>query len=251
MILTRQEELQEQLEDTAFALLMNEAMQREGQQIWTAYQKEKEEGTCPPVPEDTNRRMTAFIHKQFRKKKRQHRRKTVLRMMQYSAAAVCVLTIASATAFASSPTFRENVLSLVTTNTETGTDYSFSDGRNQAMPSEYTETTVQNFTVNWLPDDLSFQKEERTQSTIVDTFAAADGRYLTIRKMTGAATTVSIDTDGAEVSQSTIHGNTAQVAEKDDMVTVTWTDTKHVSFYCVTAQGIDTQDVLKTAEQIA
>lgn len=248
--MTRQEELQDQLEDTVFALLMNEAMQREGQQIWTEYQKEKKEGTCPTVPKDTNRRMTAFIRKQFQKKKRQHRRKTVFRIMQYSAAAVCVLTIASATAFASSPKFRENVLSLVTTNTETGTDYSFSDGRNQAMPSEYTETTVQNFTINWLPDDLSFQKEERTQSTIVDTFAAADGRYLTIRKMTGAATTVSVDTEGAEISQATIHGNTAQVAEKEDMVTITWTDTQQVSVYCVTARGIETQDVLKTAEQL-
>lgn len=66
--MTRQEELQDQLEDTVFALLMNEIMQREGQQIWTEYQKEKEKGSCPPVPKDTDRRMTAFIRKQFREK---------------------------------------------------------------------------------------------------------------------------------------------------------------------------------------
>lgn len=105
--------------------------------------------------------------------------------------------------------------------------------------------------MNWLPDGLAFQKEERTQDTIVDTFSAADGRYLTIRKVTGAETTVSVDTDGAQISQATIHGNTAQVAEKEDMVTVTWTDTQQVSIYCVTAQGIDAQDVLKTAKQLA
>ena len=40
------------------------------------------------------------------------------------------------------------------------------------------------------------------------------------------------------------------MAEKDGMVTVTWTDALRVSIYCVTAQNIDTQDVLKTAEQI-
>lgn len=248
--MTRHEQLQEQLEETVFALLMNEVMQREGEQIWTDYQAEKEVGTCLSVPRDTDQRMKAFIRRQFRKKRHRHVRKAMLHMMQVSAAVLCVLTIVSATAFASSPVFRDNVLSLVTRNTETGTDYSFSDGYNQTMPSEYTETVVQSFVVNWLPDGLSFQKEERTQSTIVDTFAASDGRYLTIRKVTGAATTVSVDTDGAQVSQTTIHGNTAQVAEKEDMVTVTWSDTQQVSVYCVTARGIDTTDVLKTAEQM-
>jgi len=248
--LTRHEQLQEQLEETVFALLMNEVMQREGAQIWTDYQAEKEAGTCLSVPRDTDQRMKAFIRRQFRKKRHRHAQKAMLHMMQVSAAVLCVLTIVSATAFASSPVFRDNVLSLVTRNTETGTDYSFSDGYNQTMPSEYTETVVQSFVVNWLPEGLLFQKEERTQSTIVDTFAASDGRYLTIRKVTGAATTVSVDTDGAQVSQTTIHGNTAQVAEKEDMVTVTWSDTQQVSVYCVTARGIDTKDVLKTAEQM-
>ena len=248
--MTRHEQLQGQLEDTVFALLMNEVMQRESAQIWTDYQAEKEAGTCLSVPEDTDRRMKAFIRRQFQKKRHRHARKTILHMMQVSAAVFCVLVIVSATAFASSPTFRDNVLHLVTQSTETGTDYSFSDGYNQTMPSEYTETVVQSFSVNWLPDGLSFQKEERTQSSMVDTFTAADGRYLTIRKVTGAATTVSVDTDGAKISQATIDGNTAQVAEKEDMVTVTWSDTKQVSVYCVTAKGIDTKDVLKTAKQI-
>ncbi|WP_432619491.1 DUF4367 domain-containing protein [Butyricicoccus sp.] len=246
------EDYQEQLEDAVTGLLMHEWIESEGRRALEEYQKAKEEGTLEPVPEESSQRMIAFIHKQFRKKRRQQLCKTMLRVMRYSAAAACVLlTVVSVTAFASSPTFRQDVLSLVTKQTETGTDYSFSDGRNQAMPSEYTETTVQNFTVNWLPDGLAFQKEERTQDTIVDTFSAADGRYLTIRKVTGAATTVSVDTDGAEISQAKIHGNTAQVAEKEDMVTVTWTDTQQVSIYCVTAQGIDTQDVLKTAKQLA
>lgn len=248
--MTRHEQLQGQLEDTVFALLMNEVMQRESAQIWTDYQEEKEAGTCLPVPEDTDRRMKVFIRRQFRKKRHRHARKNILHMVRVSAAMFCVLVIVSATAFASSPTFRDNVLHLVTQSTETGTDYSFSDGYNQTMPSEYTDTIVQNFSVNWLPDGLSFQKEERTQSTIVDTFAASDGRYLTIRKVTGAASTVSVDTDGAQVSQTTIRGNTAQVAEKEDMVTVTWSDTQQASVYCVTARGIDTTDVLKTAEQM-
>ncbi len=248
--MTKHEQLQGQLEDTVFALLMNEVMQRESAQIWTDYQAEKEAGTCLSVPEDTDRRMKAFIRRQFQKKRHRHARKTILHMMRISAAVFCVMVVVSATAFASSPTFRDNVLHLVTQNTETGTDYSFSDGYNQTIPSEYTDTIVQSFSVNWLPDGLSFQKEERTQSTIVDTFAASDGRYLTIRKVTGAATTVSVDTDGAQVSQTTIHGNTAQVAEKEDMATVTWSDTQQVSVYCVTAKGIDTKDVLKTAKQI-
>lgn len=248
--MTRHEQLQGQLEDTVFALLMNEVMQRESAQIWTDYQAEKEAGTCLPVPRDTDQRMKAFIRRQFRKKRHRHARKTILHTVRVSAAVFCVLVIVSATAFASSPVFRDNVLSLVTQSTETGTDYSFSDGYNQTMPSEYTETVVQSFSLNWLPDGLSFQKEERTQSSMVDTFTAADGRYLTIRKVTGAATTVSVDTDGAKISQATIDGNTAQVAEKEDMVTVTWSDTQQVSVYCVTAKGIDTKDVLKTAKQI-
>lgn len=248
--MTRQEQLQEQMEDTVFALLMNEVMQRESAHIWTEYQAEKEAGHDLSVPEDTDRRMRAFIRRQFRRKRHRNARKSILHVMQVSAAVFCVLTIVSATAFASSPTFRENVLHLVEKSTKTGTVYSFSDGYNQTMPSEYTDTVVQSFSVRWLPDGLTFQKEERTQSTIIDTFAAADGRYLTIQKATGAAMTASIDTEGAQTSQTKIHGNTAQVAEKDGMVTVTWTDALRVSIYCVTAQNIDTQDVLKTAEQI-
>lgn len=248
--LTRQEQLQEQMEDTVFALLMNEVMQRESAHIWTEYQAEKEAGHDLSVPEDTDRRMRAFIRRQFHRKRHRNARKTILHVMQVSAAVFCVLSIVSATAFASSPIFREDVLHLVEKSTKTGTAYSFSDGYNQTMPSEYTDTVVQSFSVRWLPDGLTFQKEERTQSTIIDTFAAADGRYLTIQKATGAAMTASIDTEDAQTSQTKIHGNTAQVAEKDGMVTVTWTDALRVSIYCVTAQNIDTQDVLKTAEQI-
>lgn len=204
--MTRQEQLQEQMEDTVFALLMNEVMQRESAHIWTEYQAEKEAGHDLSVPEDTDRRMRAFIRRQFRRKRYRNARKTILHVMQVSAAVFCVLTIVSATAFASSPTFRENVLHLVEQSTKTGTAYSFSDGYNQTMPSEYTDTVVQSFSVRWLPDGLTFQKEERTQSTIVDTFAAADGRYLTIQKATGAAMTASIDTEGAQTSQTKIHG---------------------------------------------
>ena len=58
--MTRQEQLQEQMEDTVFALLMNEVMQRESAHIWTEYQAEKEAGHDLSVPEDTDR-MDAVI----------------------------------------------------------------------------------------------------------------------------------------------------------------------------------------------
>lgn len=48
--MTRQEQLQEQMEDTVFALLMNEVMQRESAHIWTEYQAEKEAGMIYPFP---------------------------------------------------------------------------------------------------------------------------------------------------------------------------------------------------------
>lgn len=97
--MTRQEQLQEQMEDTVFALLMNEVMQRESAHIWTEYQAEKEAGHDLSVPEDTDRRMRAFIRRQFRRKRYRNARKTILHVMQVSAAVFCVLTIVSATAF--------------------------------------------------------------------------------------------------------------------------------------------------------
>ena len=246
--MTKRERLQEEYEDALFALLMNDYLDELGKQALEENERLQQSGEVVVPPEmDKRIRKTIATYRPPRRPAARRKMKTALRRVAIAAcAAVCI----TGTAFAASPSFRAYVLGLVTTVEEKSTEFHFTYDGSDVIPADYVDSEIEDFTIGWIPDDFTFEKEERYFDQISYSFYTVDDRRLVVEKFTGSGTTFAIDTEDAVVTYEQIHGKTATVSEKDTYVILTWAEPENATFYCVTGEGVDKEDIIKIANNI-
>lgn len=245
--MTNHEEWQERYEDALFALLAEDAKQVHNEQSSALYER-LEQSDEIQIPLETDERMHAFIYSYH--PVRRFNKKRFAKTASRVAVAACLTVSLTATAFAASPTLRNHVLNLLITTTEQSTDFTFSYDEQTSVLMDYATGEVQDFIIGWLPDEFIFEKEERYSDQIIYSFYTTDEKYLSIEKITNTGTTFGIDTEDCQISYVPIRGQSALVSEKENDVILTWAEPDNATFYCVTGEGVEKQDIVKIAQNI-
>ena len=110
--MTKREMLLEQLEETAFALMMEEVAKEEGKKALEENERLKADDSFI-VPESTYRKGIVTIKRYFSQKNRQPVMRTVSKVVSRVAVIVLVMLMLFATAFATIPEFRKETLNLI------------------------------------------------------------------------------------------------------------------------------------------
>ena len=110
--MTRREDLLERLEETVFALMMEEVISVEGRKALEENERLKADKSFV-VPEETYRKGLSTIKKHFSRNTRQATVRTMSKLISRVAVIVLVLLLLFTTAFATIPQFRRGALNLL------------------------------------------------------------------------------------------------------------------------------------------
>ena len=143
--MTKREILLEQLEETVFALMMEDVAKEEGRKALTENERLKVD-ECSAVPEAMYRRGLATIRRQFSQQNRRVIMRTTSKVISRVAVIVLVMLLLFTTAFATIPEFRAKTIKVMV---ETFDDRSTIGliSREESKPSTEMEGTL----AGWIP----------------------------------------------------------------------------------------------------
>lgn len=247
--MTRHEKLQEQYEDALFALLMDDFAAAEGKHALEENERLKHDASYA-VPQDIHNRCLKHISRCCTKKTLRDSGRIFYRGFTKVAVIAMICTLLFTTAFAASPSFREDVLNFIVKTFEDRTELSFSD----LTLSEDDSPKSYRFTVNWLPAGytLTDQVEDSFRST--NYYRMNSGGEMTISIFLGEGSTLGMDTENAKIEPVVIQGTPGLVSIKDEVVQLAWGNEENAYQVLMIANSTNSetiQDMLKIAENLA
>lgn len=205
--MTRREQLQEQYEDSLFALLMDEIAKVEGERLLEENERLKQDPNAA-VPEAVMRRCRKTINREFSKKNAAALYHTSIRVFNRIAVLVFVGILLFTGAFATSENLRINTLNLMIEVFDRNTEYRFGQ---HSQPK-----TGMGFEIGWLPEGFVLVDQERNNTSIWENYENANGDILHIELTSlGENGVISIDTEKAIVEEIFINEQRATLFTKD------------------------------------
>lgn len=247
--MTQRDQLQEQYEHALFALMMDEAIQKQGQQALDDNKQLKKSNDFTISPK-TDKKIKRLISRKLRFHPVGMKGMSIPKILKRAAFASCAVVFLTGTAFAVSPTLREQMLNLLVTVTDISTDFQFSYNGKSEIPGDYTVSEAEDFTVGWIPDEFIFEKKEITSTSIDYRFYTVKDHWIDIYRETSDTLNFGIDIEDAKVNYISIHGKSALVSEKEDIIIVTWAEEETATIFCVSGEGVEKKDVIKVAMNI-
>lgn len=206
--MTKQEFLRERYEDAIFAILMDNVVTKAGEKII----KENDLLLLNPNAElslDLQCRCINTIRGYFFGQRRKSMRYTTRKILSRIAIAVIIIIMTMATVFASSEDFRDKTLNWIIETFDKGTSIQVTSAENSDTPD---------FIATQLPDGFIFNQESSdVYGTYVKYVGTEDGSYISIESFSMGTGSFLVDTEDANVINSTIQGYNAMIIEKDDV----------------------------------
>ena len=238
--MTKREMLLEQLEETAFALMMEEVAKEEGKKALEENERLKADDSFI-VPESTYRKGIVTIKRYFSQKNRQPVMRTVSKVVSRVAVIVLMLLL-FATAFATIPELRSRTLNLIIEVFDDRTRIEFGE--------EQSDTSVSNSLVNWVPDGFELVDRGESVFSVWEKYNDSDGAFMEINIYFGEGVACEMDTEDARIEYCEIRGCPATMDFKKDAIRLTIPVMESKRVYYIQSEGVDGNAVLRVAESM-
>lgn len=253
----RYEQLLEDYEDAYFALLMDKVAKQEGERLEQLNQELIEDPNFE-VPETTDQKCLRTIERCFARQQRQTALRSVTHILHFAAIIIAVSILVFTTAFAISEDFRVATRNLLITVNERYTDFRMkiedsSGNSRQASTSNQSSTGVgddsyfDHLVVGWIPEGFQVVKNKYNRWVYYEN---GNDNWIYILT-TNEDSALQIDTENAEIADTTIHDLPAVIVKKNGGTTILLTDEDQGYFYVVsTSSSIDFETTTKIAESL-
>ncbi len=229
MNIERKEDLIEQYEDAAFALMMSNYAEQEGNRLLQKFEEAKARGEVPAVPVELDAKCRKLIHNAYEKERNQERIKKFLRMAGRTAAIWFVAIGICATLVLSVEALRTPVINFIIEQHEKFTTIHLgeepsSDPSNQ--PTTGNSENVQGETPldGLLPDGYdAVQYDVRDNGTFVALYKNVNGDYIMLCSTNGTSK-INLDTEAANTRVIQICGHDGYFIEEGSKLTIFWFD---------------------------
>lgn len=241
--MTKREILLEQLEETVFALMMEDVAKEEGRRALeeNAHLKADESAA---VPKTVYRKGLATIRRHFSQKNRRVIMHTTSKVISRVAVIVLVMLLLFTTAFATIPELRAKTIKVMV---ETFDDRSTIGliSREESKPSTEMEGTL----AGWIP--TGFELIDKGNEETVNWECYSDGRdaYLEFFVFVGDNYSYDVNTEYAEVTEVIIGEYTGMQITRGRKTHIVVFDTENGLIYDTLGENISQEDVVYAAEK--
>lgn len=251
--MTKREQLQDNVEDAVFALLMEDVVEQEGKRLLEENERLKQDPSAK-VPDAFDKRCRQIIRRSLARERRREAGHTLRKVCRKVALVAAVSILLFATAYATIPDVRVNTLNLLIEVSEIATSLHLSDTdkdpniQNNPIKTNGDVQTIWGYRFPKIPEgyEILYQGDSGRSATILYSDAnEKEIRFYLEKALDGL--TVNVDTEDAQVDQIQIHGYDGLLIEKGDDIEVIWGDTDRGNFISVVGKGLDKTTVLNFA----
>lgn len=238
--MARREDLLEQLEETVFALMMEEVAKIEGRKALEESERLKNDESFA-VPETTYRKGLDTIRRHFSKNSRRTAMRTMSKLISRVAVIVLILLLLFTTAFATIPEFRAKTMNLITEV--------FDDRTRIGIREVAQRETVNDSLLGWVPEGFELVDKGRSDDAVWERYNNFDGAFLEVNIFFRGALLWEVDTEDAVVENVIVNDYPAMMIFKKDCIQfVCPIEEKHV--YYIRGEAVSEEVVLQTAESM-
>lgn len=241
--MTKRDLLQEQYEDALFALLMDDLAISEGEKALSESERLNQDSNFF-IPKTSQRKYEQTIRKAFNAQTTRTVRRYLSRTISKIAVVALCAMLLFTTAFAVSPQFRASTLNFVIETFYDRTDLQFAE----ETPS--TADITNPALLAWLPDGYSIESQNRDSAMERIVLRDDTGSEIKISKMRGSGSTLSLDTEDAEVQTITIQQQAVMLIRKDNVIQLAWADEQQEMFVKIQGTNAIEEDLIKISENI-
>ena len=241
--MTRREDLLERLEETVFALMMEEVISVEGRKALEENERLKADKSFV-VPEETYRKGLSTIKKHFSRNTRQATVRTMSKLISRVAVIVLILLLLFTTAFATIPQFRAKTMNLITEVFDDRTRIEFGEVEQRASVGENDNLA------GWLPEGFELVDREKSDIIIKEKYGNLSGDVIEVYVYIGKRAVLELDTEDANVKNIIVSGRPAVLVFKDEVVQIVCPMVESERIYHVRGENISEGDVFRVAENL-
>ena len=240
--MTKREILLEQLEETVFALMMENVAKEEGRKALEENERLKAD-ECAAVPESVYRKGLATIKRHFSQKNRRVIMRTTSKVISRVAVIVLVMLLLFTTAFATIPEFRSETLNLIMEVFDDRTRLEFG----KSIPKERAEGNES--LVGWIPEGFELVDKGGSSVASWEKYSNSAGAFVEAN-ICASAGAWELDTEDAVVESIMINEYPALIAYKKNDVQVFCPLLEKECVYYVRGEGVSGEIVLRVSESM-
>lgn len=254
--MTRREQLQENVEDAVFALLMEDVAEQEGKRLIEENEQLKHDPSAK-IPDDLDRRCRKIIKRSYAKDRRRTVGHTIHHILGNVALAAMVCILLFVSAFAAVPEIRVMTLNLLIEVSDVSTSLRLVGVDNgstvQDAGADGTDSvqTLWGYRLPDIPDGYVVEYENGSELAVDLWYSNVDDEFIRF-KIAKASDVfkISVDTEDAEVEDIKVHGYDGLLIGKDGILKIVWGDTDQGNFVSITCMGIDQNTLLRYANDV-
>lgn len=241
--MTKREILLEQLEETVFALMMEDVEKEEGRKALEENERLKED-ECAAVPVTVYRKGLATIRRQFSQQNRRVIMRTTSKVISRVAVIVLVMLLLFTTAFATIPELRAKTLNLIVEVFDDRTRIEFRESAPEAQAEENKNI------VGWVPEGFELVDKGETEVVAWEKYANLDGAFVEVNIYHSDGLAYGVDTENAKVDEIVINGYAAIISfeENDIQIACPVIESKRMHF--IRGENVSGEIVLRVAQSI-
>lgn len=247
------EELVEQYEDAAFALLMSEYAEQEGNRLLREFEEAKAKGEVPEVPAALDAKCRKMIRQAYEKKRRENKVKEFLRAAGRVAAMLFITLGVCTTLVFSVEALRTPVINFLIEQHERFTSIDFDKEMTDTPMQDTNQTTSGDTSLldTFVPNDYELYKYTVKNDGSVSVIYKSENGGNIVFTTTVLAGNLGYDTEDADAKKIEIAGFEGFWVEKDAVLKITWFDAEKCVAYQLRANALDKTEFWALAESIA
>ena len=244
---TRREQLKEQYDELAFALLMDEYAEKDGARLLKEFEEAQQSGDLPEIPADLDNKCQNLIDKHFA---RQKQKRAALRIGK-SALKVAMFTLVflgfAATMVMSVEALRVPVLNFFMQHTGIYTSLTTDPAEND-LPDEIED--IEGWVSPLMPIDYKIVSKSVYKDGTFRLYYENDNGQLISFVSTTSNATKNVDTEDADTIEMKLFEYSAFYIQKDGH-RIIWADPDNEIVYDLYASGLDEDTFWKLAYSLA
>lgn len=240
--MTKREILLERLEETVFALMMDEVAKEEGRKALEENERLKAD-ECFVVPETTYRKALATIRRHFSQQNRRAVMRTTSKAISRVAVIVLVMLLLFTTAFATIPQLRSKTLNLIMEVFDDRTRIEFGETSAQESAEETGKL------VGWVPEGFELVERGETRFTIKEKYRNLEDASIEVY-INFSTSVWELDTESATVENIVVAGRPAMIIFKGNDVQLVCPVKEQECVYYVRGEEVSEDIIVQVAESV-
>lgn len=241
--MTKREILLERMEETAFALMMDEVAREEGRKALEENERLQQDESFV-VPEATYRRGLTTIRRHFSQKNRRTTMRTASKVISKVAVIVLVMLLLFTTAFATIPELRTKTLNLIMEVFDDRTRIEFGDSAPEARAGENESI------VGWVPEGFELVDKGERDFVVWEKYTDSERAFIEANIYYGDGLAYGVDTEDAFIEDVMVNECAAKIIFKDNDIEVVCPVVDSMRVYHVRGENVDSDTVLRVAESM-